>query len=307
MTNEFYFTSYDGKNRIFAKEWIPQEEPNAILMISHGMTEHIGRYARFAEFLNEYGILVVGPDHTGHGKSIVSEEDYGYFGEQNAWKVMVENLHVLRLLEQNAHPSVPVFLFGHSMGSFLARSYIMGHSDGLSGVLLCGTGEFSPAVLRMGQAIAALEEKKHGPRYRSERLQALCFKAYNKKFAPARTPFDWLTRDESMVDAYLQDPACGFVFTVSAFRALFGGLMEIQNRKNLAKILPKLPIFLLSGTKDPVGNNGHGVLHVAHALQDSGVRNVTVKLYTDCRHELLNELNYRQVYLDILTWMENQL
>lgn len=308
MTNEFYFTSYDGKSRIFAKEWLPPEEPCAILMVAHGLAEHIERYAEFAEYLAEYGILVVGSDHLGHGKTVVSEEDYGYFGDNSdAWNLLVENLHILRLTVQNAYPNLPVFLLGHSLGSFLARGYIQAHSEGLAGVLLSGTGDASPAVLHAGLALAALEEKKNGPRFRSKRLDSLCFGAYNKRFAPNRTAMDWLSRSEADVDAYIEDPACGFVSTVSAFRTVLNGMLTIQNKRNLAKILPGLPVFLFSGAKDPVGDNGHGVLKVAHALEDSGVRNVTVKLYTECRHELFHELNREQVYSDVLTWIENYL
>ena len=306
-TNEFYFTSANGIQRVFAKEWLPPEEPVAILLISHGMAEYIERYAEFAAFLAEYGILVAGLDHCGHGKSVRTPDDLGFFAEEDGWNLLVENLHLLRTKEEDAHPGLPVFLLGHSMGSFLARTYMMNHGDGLAGVILCGTGVVPEAAIRAGQAIAAMERKKYGSHHRSSRLNQLSFGSFNKKFAPNRTQNDWLSRDDAAVDAYSSDPYCGFVFTVAAFQDLFTGLSYIQNRRNLAKILPGLPVFLLSGSEDPVGNNGRGVQKVAHALLDAGVKNVTVKLYAGARHEALNEINRGQVYSDVLTWIENRL
>lgn len=306
-TNEFYFTSSNGIQRVFAKEWLPPEEPVAILLIAHGMAEHIERYAEFASFLAEYGILVAGADHCGHGKSVRTPDDLGFFAEEGGWNLLVENLHRLRSIEEEAHPGLPVFLLGHSMGSFVARTYIMEHGDGLAGVLLCGTGEVPAPAIRAGRALAALERKKYGSHHRSSRIDQLCFGSFNKPFAPNRTRFDWLTRDAAIVDQYCADPYCGFVFTVAAFQDLFYGLSYIQNRRNLAKILPSLPVFLFSGSEDPVGGCGRGVQKVAHAMLDVGVKNVTVKLYAGGRHEVLNERNRGQVYSDVLTWIENRL
>ena len=305
--NEFYFTSCNGQGKIFVREWIPPEETCAILLIAHGMAEHSNRYHEFASFLSEYGVLVAALDHCGHGKSVRNADDLGFFAEKDGWNLLVQNIHRLRTIEEEAHPHTPVFLLGHSMGSFLVRTYIMEHSEGLAGALLCGTGETPIPVIRAGKALAALERKKFGARHRSERLNRLSFGSFNKAFAPNRTNFDWLTRDDAIVDEYAADPYCGFIFTVSAFNDLFDGLLAIQNRRSLAKILPTLPIFLFSGAQDPVGNNGRGVQKVAHALLDAGVKNVTVKLYANGRHEILNELNRGQVYSDVLTWIENRL
>ncbi len=306
-TNEFYFTSADGAARVYVKEWLPEGEPCAILLISHGMAEHINRYDEFASFLTEYGVLVAGPDHLGHGRSVRSVDDLGFFAEKNGWQLLVENLNQLKIMEQEAHPGTPIFLLGHSMGSFIARTYMIDYGDDLAGVLLSGTGEMPTAALRAGQALAAAERRKYGARHRSATLDRLSFGGFNKAFAPNRTKFDWLTRDAAAVDAYCADPYCGFVFTVAAFQDLFGGLLKVQNRRNLAKILPGLPVLIFSGADDPVGANGRGVLKVAHALQDAGLKRVTVKLYADDRHEILNELNRGQVYADVLTWIENRL
>lgn len=306
-TNEFYFTSADGAARVYVKEWIPQEEPCAILLIAHGMAEYINRYDEFASFLAEYGILVAGPDHLGHGKTVKDPDELGFFAEENGWQLLVENLHILKTMEQEAHPGVPIFMLGNSMGSFLVRTYMIDYGDDLAGVLLCGTGEMATAAIRGVQAIAAAERKKFGPMHRSSVLDRMSFGSFNKPFAPNRTKFDWLTRDDAVVDAYCDDPYCGFTFTVSAFQDLFNGLLKIQNRRNMAKILPTLPIFLFSGAEDPVGNCGKGVQKVVHALQDAGMQKMTVKLYVGGRHEVLNELNRGQVYSDVLTWIENRL
>lgn len=306
-TNEFYFPSANGIQRVFAKEWLPEGEPLAILLLVHGMSEYSERYREFASFMSECGILVAALDLCGHGRSVRTPDDLGYFAETDGWNLLVENIHLLRQHEEQEHPDLPVFLLGHSMGSFLARTYIMTHGDGLSGVLLSGTGTVPDAAVRAGRLLAAAERKKFGDHHRSNRLQRMCMGAYNRAFAPNRTDFDWLTRDDAIVDAYCSDPYCGFTFTVAAFQDLFDGLSFIQNRRNLAKVLPSLPVFFFSGAEDPVGDRGRGVQKAAHALLDAGVRNVTVKLYAGARHEVFNEHNRGQVFSDVLTWIENRL
>lgn len=306
-TNEFYFTSADGAARVYVKEWLPKEEPCAILLVAHGMAEHINRYDEFASFLADYGILVVGPDHLGHGKTVRNFDELGFFAEENGWQLLVDNLHILQTMEKEMHPNVPIFLFGQSMGSFLARTYMMDYGDDLAGVILSGTGAVLPPVVHTAQAIAAAERKKFGMMHRSATLDRMGFGSYNKPFAPNRTKFDWLTRDDAAVDAYCADPYCGFTFTVAAFQDLFGGVQRVQNRRNLARVLPTLPILVFSGAEDPVGGNGRGVQKVVHELQDAGLKKVTAKLYAGGRHEMLNELNRGQVYSDVLTWIENRL
>lgn len=306
-TNEFYFTAHNGAARVHVREWLPETEPSAVLLIAHGMAEHIGRYDEFASFLADYGILVAGPDHLGHGKTAATPEEQGFFAERNGWQMLVDAMHQLQQIETDAHPGVPVFLFGHSMGSFVARTFMIDYGDDLAGVILSGTGDVSEPTLRVAQALAAAERRKHGPAYRSPLLDRLTTGAYNKSFAPARTPFDWLSRDPAVVDAYCADPDCGFTFTVAAFQDLFSGLLRIRNRRNLAKILPTMPVLMFAGAEDPVGDFGRGVQRVAHMLQDAGLRNVMVKLYAGDRHEVLNEPNRGQVYADVLTWIENRM
>ena len=219
----------------------------------------------------------------------------------------MDNLHILHEMEKEAHPHVPIFMFGQSMGSFLVRTYMMDYGDDLAGAILSGTGYIPTAMVHVAQTVAAAEYKKFGPMHRSAILDRMGFGSYNKPFAPNRTKFDWLTRDAAAVDAYCADPYCGFTFTVSAFQDVFAGVQKVQHRRNLAHVLPTLPVLVFSGVEDPVGGNGRGVQKVVHELQDAGLKRVTAKLYADGRHEMLNELNRGQVYSDVLTWIENRL
>jgi alpha-beta hydrolase superfamily lysophospholipase len=306
-TNEFYFTSADGADRIYVKEWLPHEEPSAILIVAHGLGEHIGRYDAFAAYMAEYGVLVAGPDHPGHGRTAESPERLGFFAEENGWQTMVDNLHILQNMEQDAHPGVPVFLMGHGMGALLVRCCTMDYADRLRGAILCGCGDQPEHIIRTAQLLAAAEEKRFGPHHRSLALEKLLFGPFNRKFAPNHTKFDWFNRDEAAVNAFIYDPLTGFIPTVSAFRDLLQGMRKAQNRRNQAQVMPDLPIFILGGEMDPVGGGGRNVQKMVHALQDAGVRKLTVKLYADSRHDLLHELNRGQVYNDILTWLGNRL
>lgn len=308
VTNEFYFTSYDGASQLFAKEWSADENPCAILLLVHDQSDRIDRYDRFAEDLSACGIVVAGADLPGHGRSVSSSDDLGYFGDgKDMWSVIVEDIHILRLLLQNKYPSTPVFVMGCGMGSFLVRSYISQHCENLAGAILCGTGNLSVPFVMAGLGIVAVDEKKFGPRHVSNRLHSMFFTSYNRRLSDARTDFDWLSRDEAEVDKYMADESCGFPLTVSAYKTLFNGLLSSTSKKALAGVSPVLPIFLISGACDPIGDNGRGVVKVSHAFQDSGLRKVTVKIYVGCRHDLLHDMNYQQVHSDIMTWIENRL
>ena len=303
---EFTYPSSDGVHAIHAQEWVPQVPLRGVVQIVHGVAEHMGRYEGAAAFLAEHGYLVCGEDHLGHGKTAQQGEE-GFFGEKDGWSLVTRDVAALRKLQGEKYPDQPYFLLGHSMGSFLTRTYLINYPGTLTGVILSGTGQESAPLVPLGKWLAGLERRRLGHRGISPLVDKLSLGAYNRKFAPNRTGADWISRDTAVVDAYCADPYCGFVFTVAAFQDLFSGLCYIQNKRNLAKILPGLPVFLFSGSEDPVGGNGRGVQKVAHALLDAGVRNVTVKLYAGARHEVLNELNRGQVYSDVLTWIENHL
>lgn len=303
-TSFFYFQSEDGK-QIFTRKWVADEAPRAILQIAHGMAEHIGRYEEFAQFLVRNGIYVYGNDHRGHGNTEVNREDRGYYADENGYETVVADMKQLTEIIKQDYPSVPVFMLGHSMGSFLARRYIQLYGDQLTGTILTGTGGHPGLLGRIGHFLAAREARKLGRRSPSPRMNSLTFASYNKAFKPARTDFDWLSRDEREVDRYVEDPLCGGVFTAGFFEDFLKGLLSLYDED--ARIPKDLSVYFLSGDLDPVGKNSKGVLESFHKLHDAGLRDVTYKFYPGARHEVLNEKNKTEVYQDILGWIEKRL
>lgn len=304
--NEFYFKSSDKRTAIHAIEWIPEGEPKAVLQICHGMVEYIDRYDEFARFLSQKGYYVVGHDHLGHGASVRGEEEYGFFHETKGNEVLQSDIHALRICTKKKYPTIPYFLMGHSMGSFLVRQYIQKNGEGLTGVILMGSGYQPAIVLRGGMALCRLFSKVKGDHYRSEWINGFAFGGFNRKFVPARTTMDWLSKDEDRVDAYLAHPWCNFTFTVNAYYYMFAGMLELTKRKQNETIPKNLPIFLVSGKDDPVGAFGKGVVKVYKGYQNIGLRQVRMLLYEKDRHELLNETDRDKVMRDIYEWLELQ-
>jgi alpha-beta hydrolase superfamily lysophospholipase len=304
---EFRFTSTNGKTEIYACRWEPEGPPQGIVQISHGMAEHIARYDHFAKYLNDKGFLVVGNDHLGHGKTAASKDELGYMGETGGWNYVVADMHKLRELTYNDYPDLPYFLFGHSMGSFLVRTYIIRYRNGITGVILSGTGQQRRAVIRAGEMVARAEVKKKGAKYRSQKLNDLVFGNYNEGFTCVRTVFDWLSRDEAQVKKYMNDPLCGYMPTAGLFRDMMEGLKYISSTRNLKRMKKDLPVFFISGDADPVGENGRGVIRAYRNFLKAGMTDVTLKMYPEGRHEMLNEINRDEVYEDILTWIESKL
>ena len=216
MKREFTYPSKDGKTGIHAIEWIPEGDVKAVLQIAHGMVEFIGRYDRFGSWLSEQGICVVGNDHLGHGASVVSQGDHGYFAEKDGNLCVIGDMHTLREMTQEKYPGAPYFLLGHSMGSFLARQYIEMHGEGLSGAIIMGTGVQPSGILKTALALCRIDARLKGWRHRSNLINNMALGSYNKKFEPARTKNDWLTKDESIVDAYNANPWNNFRFTTNA-------------------------------------------------------------------------------------------
>lgn len=274
-----------------------------IVQIVHGSCEHAERYDRFASFLAGHGWIVYAADLRGHGRSVASRADLGYFGEQGGWNGLVEEQHEIAKLIQNEHPGLPVFLLGHSMGSFIARDYASRYGSGLSGLLLSGTAHYSRISLRAGLLLAKQIIRAKGIRCRSPLLYNLTYNSFNKRFEPARTGQDWLTRDQTVVDSFVEDEMCGFVFTAGGFRDMFEGLLRITDPEQIGKTPKELPVFLLSGTDDPVGEFGKTVEKAHAAYRKAGLRHVRLKLYEGMRHEVLNELGKEEVYEDILSWL----
>ena len=291
---------------IYAREWLPERPARAVIQIVHGIAEHIGRYEEIAQFLTGHGFLVCGEDHLGHGRTAESR-DYGFFAPADGWDLVVRDIRRLRELEGEKYPTLPYFLLGHSMGSFLTRTYLIAYPGTLDGAILSGTGQEPAPLVALGRALSALECRRLGPQGVSPLVDTLSLGAYNRRFRPNRTSVDWISRDPAAVDAYLSDPLCRSKPTVSMFRDMMEGLQFIAVRDNLRKMDPSTPVLLLSGDRDPVGGMGKGVRKVQNMFLDAGCTDVTLKLYPGGRHEMFHEVNQQEVFQDLLAWLEDRL
>ncbi len=300
----FNFSAKDGKS-IFAKKWFSDDEPKAIVQIAHGMAEHIDRYHEFASFLVSHGIYVYGNDHRGHGHTETRDSDRGYFADENGYETIVEDMKTLTDLIRQDYPTTPIFLLGHSMGSFLSRRYIQLYGDLVAGVIFSATGGHPGFLGKVGHLLAVREARKLGRRTPSSKMNALTFGSYNKAFKPNRTEFDWLSRDEKEVDKYISDPLAGGVFSAGFFEDFLKALNSLYDEDD--NIPKQLPVCFLSGDKDPVGKNTKGVLQSYNQLKTVGLKDVNYKFYPEARHEILNETNKQEVYDDILNWINNHL
>lgn len=303
-TTHFHYPSARDGCSIHALEWAPEGPPRGIVHLVHGISEHIGRYDETARFLAEHGFLVCGEDHLGHGRT-VTDGSYGFFAPENGWTLAARDVRALRKLEGARHPNLPYFLLGHSMGSFLTRTYLILWPGTVSGAVLMGTGQEPAPLVALGKRISALECRRLGPRGVSPLVHTLSLGAYNRRFRPSRTPSDWLSRDPAEVDAFLADPLCQSRPTVSLFRDMMGGLQLIARRDQLARMDPSVPVCFLSGQEDPVGGMGRGVEQVVRMFQDAGCRDLSLHLYPGARHELFHEQNRREVWADLLDWLED--
>ena len=301
---DFRYLSADGETQIHAIEWIPEGKPAAVLQILHGMVEYVDRYDAFASFLAEKGYYVVGNDHLGHGESVKTDEDHGYFGTPDGNQYVVSDIHELRMMAQKKYPDAPYFMLGHSMGSFLLRQYLTVHGEGLSGAVVMGTGKQPAIVLGAGKLLCRLIALFKGWRHRSRLLFNMALGSYNKKFEPARTPNDWLSKNEESVDAYCADPWCTFRFTLNAYFFMFKGIGIAQ--KDAGKVPKDVPMLIVSGAEDPVGGSGKGVTEVYESYKKLGIRDIALKLYPGDRHEILNELDRVTVYADLYAWLEER-
>ncbi|MBP7735347.1 MAG: lysophospholipase [Spirochaetes bacterium] len=303
-SDTFTFKAADG-TKIFAYRWMPdsKQDIKAALQIAHGMAEHGARYERFAGELVKAGYAVYANDHRGHGKTAGSLENVGFFADVDGWNKVVDDMHVLTTLIKKENPALPIFLLGHSMGSFLSRNYAMLHGNDIKGLILSGTAGDPGLLGKVGLLVAKIDAAWKGKKTKSPLLDKLSFGAYNNAFKPNRTKFDWLSRDNAEVDKYVADPYCGDVFTAGFFCDLVSGLAFISDDRNVAKIPRELPIYLFSGSMDPVGANTRGVLQVYNSLVKSGIGEVTYKFYEGARHETLNELNRDEVFSDVIAWL----
>lgn len=311
MTNlsEFTFLSSDGKTQLHGMLWEPEGVAvRAVLQICHGVAEHIARYDGFARALNEQGIVVAGHDHLGHGKSLPEGGTPVYFGDGNTWNTVVDDIYVLHQRLKQRYPDVPLCIMGHSMGSFLTRTYLIRYPGTVKAAVIMGTGWQPQAAITGGLALANAIAAVSGENATSELVTELAFGSYNKLFAPNRTKVDWLSADESNVDDYIADPLCGADATVGLFRQMLRGLRFNQTPGNIDRMDKNAPILLIAGQDDPVGNMGAGVRRTHDAFKRAGIKDVTLKLYPGLRHEILNEAAMRDtVYGDIGAWLDRVL
>ena len=311
MTNmtEFTFLSTDGKTQLHGMRWEPDGgSVRAVLQICHGVAEHIARYDAFARYLNGLGIAVVGHDHLGHGLSLPEGGTPVYFGESNTWNTVVDDIYVLHQRIRLWYPDVPLCIMGHSMGSFLTRTYLIRYPGTVKAAIIMGTGWQPKAVIAGGMAVAKAVGAVVGENGTSDLVTNLAFGAYNKLFAPNRTSCDWLSADEDNVDTYMADPLCGADATVGLFRQMLSGIRFNQKLSNLRQMDPRIPVLFVAGEKDPVGDCGNGVRRTYQEFRRAGVQDCTLKLYPGLRHEILNEkAQQQQIFEDIGQWLTSKL
>lgn len=307
IRSEFSFTSSNGKTQIHAVQWRPMVGVRGIIQLAHGMCDHICRYDEFANTLADHGFLVVGHDHIGHGESLIEPDLAGFCGKHGGWEIMVADVHKLHELTREKFNSVPYFLFGHSMGSFIARAYAVHYGKDLDGIILCGTAHYQRSTITMAKAVISMELRANGNMHRSEKLSKLIFGSCNKHFAPARTDFDWISSDTDVVDDYVSDPLCGYICTAAFYRDLADGIDFVTRSRNVRRIRKNMPVYFISGSADPIGEKGRSVIRAYRSFLDAGISDVTMKLYQGARHELLNESNRDEVYADVISWLEARL
>jgi alpha-beta hydrolase superfamily lysophospholipase len=293
------FDAKDGA-RVSARRWLPEGRPRAIVQIAHGLAEHSARYARLAAALNAAGYAAYASDHRGHGPKTAAA-DLGHFADEGGWGKVVGDLWTMNRLIAQEQPGVPIIFLGHSLGSFLGQEFVAEHSDALAGAVYSGSSGKPPAIATVGRLIARAERLRLGKRGKSQLIAQMWFGAFNKPFEPVRTAFDWLSRDDKEVDAYIADPYCGFPFSTQLAIDVLDALPGILAPERLARIRKDLPIYVFSGERDPVGANIQGLID---ALKSAGFAKLNVRIYPGARHETLNENNREEVTRDLIAWLD---
>lgn len=299
---DFTFKGIDGKT-IYATK-ISAKEEKAVIQIAHGMAEHRKRYFGFATFLAASGYTVYIHDHRGHGETAELESEKGFFADKNGWDLVVSDMFQLNKKVRHESKGLPVIMMGHSMGSFATRKYLSLYPDTADGVILSGTGAHPGMLGKIGLFITNTIKFFKGADYPTKFIDSLAFGTFNKNFKPSKTAFDWLSRDEDEVKAYVEDPNCGFVCTTSFYSDLFSAIIDVNSKAVIDKMPKNLPYLICSGDKDPVGKEGKGVKKVVKNFNKKQIDNITLKLYPNGRHEMLNETNKDEVFKDILNWLD---
>lgn len=306
MKTEFTFTTSDGI-KIFVHKHESEIKSKAVVLIVHGMAEHSQRYDRFAEILNNEGYTVYAYDQRGHGKTAGEIKNLGFFAEKNGWEKVANDVGQLIKTAKKENPDLPIFLLGHSMGSFISRTFAINSGNELSGLMLSGTAGSAGFLGKIGIFLTKIIIMLKGKKSQSKLMTMLSFGDFNKQFKPNRTSFDWLSRDEKEVDKYVNDNFCGTIFSVGFFNDLMNGLEFVNKPENIEKMPKNLPVYLFAGDKDPVSKNGKQIIDLYDMYKKSGMKNIKMKLYKDARHETLNEINRKEVYKDVINWLNTQI
>ena len=277
------------------------------MLIAHGVGEHSGRYSKLATELAMEGYEIWAPDQRGHGKTAGSSGGYGWFAAKDGFARVVDDLEELRARAARELPGIPLFLLGHSMGSTIARAYISRYGAAISGCALSGILSLPPVLQAMGSVVVGVGRALQGGRGIAKFADRLTLGSYGKAYKPLRTPFDWLSRDPEVVDAYIADPECGFTCTWDFFKDMNAGTKFVLNAETIAQIPKNLPIYIFAGDSDPVGAALGGVDRLAEAYRAAGLNHVQTRLYPGGRHEMLNEINRDKVREDLLAWLNSQL
>lgn len=304
----FFLKAETDAHEIPVYEWRYKKEPiKGIIQLVHGSCEHSKRYENFAKFLAVRGFIVYAHDHRGHGKSVKTMDELGYFGDHEGWKKIVQDTHQVTEYIKKEYPQQKLIMLGHSMGSFIVRQYAIRYRDVLDGLIIMGTAHHPKHILKIGIKIANQFIKQGKGCEVNTLLDKMSYGTFCIKFLKEKDTFAWLTRDLAVRDCFREDPYCGFKFTTKAFKDMFEGILFITEYSNVEKMNKNLPILLVSGKDDPVGNYGQMVKKSYLLYKEVGMVNVHMKLYKGMRHEILNEIGKIEVYKDILKWINTQI
>lgn len=286
--------------------WYDEECSKEVVLLLHGMAEHGYRYNEFAEYLVDKGYQVIAPDHRGHGETGYEANALGYFAKEKGWNKVIEDIQEVTRWIHEENPDKEIIIMGHSMGSILARTTIQQHGQHYKGAIICGsTLGGNKLKLKMGGLLTSMHIKIKGENTPAVLLDKISFGGFNNKFKPNKTSFDWLNRDVKEVEKYIEDPYCGYVSSGELFKDLLYGNEITGSQKNINKIPKSMPILLIAGDKDPVGNFGKEILQLETMFKKADLQ-VTTKLYEGARHEILNETNKKAVYEDIYHWLDSK-
>jgi len=299
---DFTFQTVDGA-KLHVSGWTI-DNSKAVVQVIHGMAEYGSRYARLAQALGDAGYNTYALDVRGHGKSVPEGQPPGHMADEDAWNRIVEDAHSVNREIANRHPGLPIIVLGHSMGSFVLQQLLFEHPSDMIAACLSGSNGKPPAIATLARLIARIERLRVGKRNPSPVIQKLTFEEYNKAFAPNRTTFDWLSRDDHEVDLYVADPLLGFAVSTQSWVDMLDALGRIADSKNVAKIPQAMPIYLFAGSEDPVGDKGKGMRSLYDAYKRAAIFDVRLKIYEGARHETLNETNRQEVTNDFIAWCD---